>query len=544
MSTIQLLENHEQWQTLYCILAAANPTDQSIQRELGKLSNNKDTYISQLKVQWDARPTPLFTQADIKKLCSNYYARDQENDIIDDLQNRPSARMSPRDWVVKDGNIWRGYDPEIGDYLQEPIRFDADLQFEKYYEALVIADKESGSCNLIWSIKKLIKEGGDNGLSDKNWIALWLQFSKKYMQSCYSNLSRYSDDLETLFTTLVTNVNVDEELAKLRAAMSRLHRDPKMPLQVPLYKLKSSYELLLGISFPLMDADEVLTKSDSYAVNSAKHFISKNTNAALESYIQLKLTKGEKLNVMLICQMVQRHEANVTGDQISATLYLPEHCTRLDTQLVTATNTEELFINSSEFQRNRPRGPSGNRNTRQSPAKYDHKQRDGSRRKFYRSPGGTFRSNGGRGQSPSPGRRTSSSQQGRRNSHQRVTSKHGRRYSKSPGGKSWYISSRSPTPNPSYNQTTRGRPGNPSTGTQTCVRCGGNHSSGDCRAYGYWNGDPCATCGKMHKTSLHRQRSTSVQRGGGANRISNYESVIIPQQPSLNPVNFLDREKN
>ena len=181
MSTIQLLENHEQWQTLYRILAAANPTDQAIQKELGKLSNNKDTYLSQLKVLWDARPIPLFTQADIKKLCSNYYARDQDNDIIDDLQNRTSARMSPRDWVVKEGNRWVGFDPEIGDYLQEPIRFDADLQFEKYYEALIISDKESGSCNLIWSIKKLIKEGGDNGLSDKNWISLWLQFSKKYM---------------------------------------------------------------------------------------------------------------------------------------------------------------------------------------------------------------------------------------------------------------------------------------------------------------------------------------------------------------------------
>ena len=429
--------------------------------------------------------------------------------------------------------------------MQEPIRFDADLQFEKYYEALIINDKESGSCNLIWSIKKLIREGGDNGLSDKNWISLWLQFSKKYMQSCYSNLSRYSDDLETLFTTLITNVNVDEELAKLRAAMSRLHRDPKMPLQVPLYKLKSSYELLLGINFPLMDSDEILTKSDSYAVNSAKYFISKNTNAALESYIQLKLTKGERLNVLLVCQMVQRHEANMVTDQISATLYLPEHATRLDTQLVTATNTEQLFINSSEFQRNRTRGSSNSKNDRKSPAKYDHKQRDGSRRRFYRSPGGTFRSSNNRGQSPSPGRRSTSNQQGRRHSHHRVTSKHGRRYSKSPGGKSWHISSRSPTPNSNYNQATRGRSGNPSSATQSCVRCGAtSHGSKDCLYYGYWNGDPCAICGKMHKTSVHRQRSTSVQRNGGANRINNYESVIIPQQPSLNPVSFIDREKN
>ena len=196
-------------------------------------------------------------------------------------------------------------------------------------------------------------------MSDKNWIALWLQFSKKYMVSAYSNLSRYSDNLETLFRTLVTNVNPDEELSKLRASMSKLNRAPGMPLQVPLYKLKSSYELLLGISFPLMDSETVLTRSDSYSMNSAKHFISKNTSIALDNYVQLKMTKGEKLNVMLVCQMVARHEANVPSDQISTTLILPEHCTRLDTQMVTASNVEELYINSSEFQRNRSRDHSG-----------------------------------------------------------------------------------------------------------------------------------------------------------------------------------------
>ena len=92
MSTIQQLENHENWQTLYKILAEVNPTDQNIQRELGKLSNNKDTYISQLQVQWDSRPQPLYTQADIKRLCFNFYARDADNDIIDELQERPSAK--------------------------------------------------------------------------------------------------------------------------------------------------------------------------------------------------------------------------------------------------------------------------------------------------------------------------------------------------------------------------------------------------------------------------------------------------------------------
>ena len=121
MSTIQLLENHEQWQQLYKILAEANPANQSIQRELGKLSNNKDTYIAQLKLQWDTKPTPLFTQSDIKRMCSAHYTRDQEEDILDELQGRPTNKMNPRDWVVKDNNKWIGFDAEAGEYLEAPI---------------------------------------------------------------------------------------------------------------------------------------------------------------------------------------------------------------------------------------------------------------------------------------------------------------------------------------------------------------------------------------------------------------------------------------
>merc|ERR1711954_338800 len=112
-----------------------------------------------------------------------------------------------------------------------------------------------------------------------------------------------------------------------------------------------------------MNQEEILTKSDSYSVNCAKFFISRNTNIALESYIQLKLTKGEKLNTILVCQLVQRHESTVTSDQIQATLFLPEHCCRLDTSLVTATTTEQLFIQAADFRRGKNSGSSGRRHS-------------------------------------------------------------------------------------------------------------------------------------------------------------------------------------
>ena len=191
-NTLQQLENHENWQTIYKILAEAHPDRADIQAELGKLSNNKNTYVKQLQAQWEAKPTPLYNEVDIRRLCSNYYSNRAENDIVDGLLDRNTCEMQARDWIVKSELKWLGWDPEISQYMELPIRFDGEIRFEKYYEQLIVSDRESGSCNLIWSIKKLISKGGSACLSDSNWIALWLTFAKKYMTSAYPTLSRYS----------------------------------------------------------------------------------------------------------------------------------------------------------------------------------------------------------------------------------------------------------------------------------------------------------------------------------------------------------------
>ena len=99
LSTIQSIENHEQWSQLYKILAEAHPTNQSIQTELGKLSNNKETHLAQLKTAWDSRPVPLYGQDDIKRLCTAFYARDPSDIVLDEMQERVIGHMvRRREW--------------------------------------------------------------------------------------------------------------------------------------------------------------------------------------------------------------------------------------------------------------------------------------------------------------------------------------------------------------------------------------------------------------------------------------------------------------
>ena len=96
-NTLQQLENQENWQKLYEILEEALPGRNDVQAELGKLSNNKNTYVKQLQAQWDSKPTPQFNEVDIRRLCSSWYSNRVVNDVVDSLLDRDTSEMSSRD---------------------------------------------------------------------------------------------------------------------------------------------------------------------------------------------------------------------------------------------------------------------------------------------------------------------------------------------------------------------------------------------------------------------------------------------------------------
>ena len=565
-NTIQQLENQENWKKLYEILAEAHPGRDDIQAELGKLSNNKNTYVKQLQAQWESKPTPLYTEADIKRINSAWYSNRTVNGVVGTLLDRVTTEVHSRDWIIKSEQKWIAWDSENSEYMSLPIRFDGEIKFEKYYEQLIVSDRKSSSCNLIWSIRKLIDAGGAACLSDTNWISLWLTFAKRYMSSAYPTLSRYSDNLEVLFRTMISNINADEEVSKLRSTMSKLNRSPGTPLQVPLYELKSYYELLVGINFPLMEPETVTTRSDSYASNCTKFFITKNTRVALDSFVQMKTQKGEKTNLMSICQVVGHHEASNPADQLQSVMYLPEHATRLDIQMSSASNVEELFINSTIIDRGRPRqdskSPAGSSrngkyysNNRGSNARHNDSRRNTNNtsstgsdyyRKKSQSPytrpqGGGNGTNGSRSGTPRTG-------SGRRRSPSFFQSPNGRKYTRSPGKTTFRRYSKSPNSGQKQNtQDTRGRQSDRSSNqTVQCIRCGGAHNSSFCQKYDWWEGPPCDQCGRMHDTRLHRGRSTTPAPRNthpGQRRIKNYQSEIIPGQavPNEDQINYFEK---
>ena len=82
-SALHDMELSDNMQTLYKILLQTHPDNEEIQKELGKLTNNKDTYLRQIIDLWNKRAQATYTEIEIKRLCSVYYANENENAVVD-----------------------------------------------------------------------------------------------------------------------------------------------------------------------------------------------------------------------------------------------------------------------------------------------------------------------------------------------------------------------------------------------------------------------------------------------------------------------------
>ena len=198
-NTIQNLEINDNLETVLTLLQDVAPTNQKVKDQLGKISKNRNTFITQLQDKWQSRTRPTHNEMDIKTLNTQFYADEELNKIIADTNGRTQNKMNSRDWIIKGADKWLGWDAETSQYLPLPILFEGPLDFKRNFENLVVSDRESGSINLIWTISKILDKGINMGLSDDNWISCFLHLAKNYLPNNYQALSRYSANLEGLF---------------------------------------------------------------------------------------------------------------------------------------------------------------------------------------------------------------------------------------------------------------------------------------------------------------------------------------------------------
>ena len=509
--TSNLLQSLETKEQLHSVLAAINeafPNQAPIENELGKYTASKEQAIKRLQEKWYNRDLPLYTELQVRQLNSSFYSEKAAKQIAANLGGKTYIEMDPRNWIVKTPNKWSGWNAVQSVYYDTPLLFEGDIHFEKNFAPLVVADKDSQSVNLLVSLSKLITKGNEMCLSDNNWAVMFLSFASVYMPGDHPNLMKYTDDVDGLFEALVSSVNADSEIAKIRSSMAQITRKPNDSIQTPMYRLRACYEMLLSINFPDLELDKVKIRSDNYTCNSVKYLVSSNTAKFINEYVLLKQQRSEHLSLVKLCNVVTTHEAANPADRLQQVMSLPLVATRLDTSLTAASNVEELLVASAgvthqNFSRNsrsrsnsigkrlefRGRSPFKNtepwqnskssNNGHQGPNKYfnSSSQQSASYGKYQVNKGKQDAK--GRGASPA------------------------RSYFRSPNGRYYREVSKSPMRARSNSKDNRGRSKSPK--SRVCLRClSATHLADMCPHYAFYNGVACSRCGGLHRTDDHK----------------------------------------
>ena len=330
-NTIQQMQSNLKFEKLLDLFQEIAPNNQNVQKQISLLSNSKDNYIKLLQGKWNAIKPPTFTELEIREICQSYYDGLAHTNEMRLLQGLPKvAIVDSRNWIVKSENSWHGWNCEQARYYTEPLLFEGSVNYHKLFEPLTISNKDSGSINIIWTLDKFILQGSQMGLSESNWINVWLTLAKQHLPNDFQSLSRHSDNADALFVQMSASLNSENEIAKIRSALGQITRKPTEMLQSPLFKMRSFYEMLLSIEYPTMSKEVITIRADYYSSNSAHHLVGKNTAIVIAQFISIRNTEGEPISVTAITNLVTSHEASNPGDRPSTVLYLPESCTRLD----------------------------------------------------------------------------------------------------------------------------------------------------------------------------------------------------------------------
>ena len=67
-NTIQNLEINDNLETVLNLLHDVAPTNQKINDQIGKISKNRNTFITQLNEKWHSRTRPTHTELDIHNI--------------------------------------------------------------------------------------------------------------------------------------------------------------------------------------------------------------------------------------------------------------------------------------------------------------------------------------------------------------------------------------------------------------------------------------------------------------------------------------------
>ena len=538
-STIQQIEANKKFEKILTLFEDIAPQNEKVKKQIAALTNSKDNFIKKLQTQWMTKKEPKFNELECREINQAYYMDLERINELRDIQGLEKITLvDSRNWIIKSETCWSGWDPEASAYMTDPLLYQGTVNFKKVFEPLIVSDKDSKSINLIWTLEKILEAGTKIGLSNENWINVFLTLAKDYMPHDFQTLSRHSNNVDSLFMQLTASINSDFEISKIRTSLGQICRKPQELLQTALYKVLSLYTMLLSIEYPAMKEPAIRLKADHFSCISATHLVSKNTAVIINQFVALRQQESENVSVLSLTNLVTTHEAQNIGDKISTVLYLPESCTRLDKQASQAESVQDLVLASSRLSLNKDRDKkSFSRSYSRDKNRKDHRKdsrsgsrnrndrnyresRDKNQKSKYRNDKDdrrysskkretSYNRSSSRNQDRNKSRGNQSQRPSRYDSREkkyqrRDSSDNGRTDKKYPYRRS--LSNKTPDRNKNRNQSPR---------NTNCLRCGGSHLSSSCKKYDFYSGKPCDRCDYLHSTDSHKSsREKSIDKKG------------------------------
>ena len=193
-------KRNRQFQSLIDVLQEAIPENALLQDKLSDLTSSKGSYIKQLIKEWEGRVKPDYDEEEIRQMNIDHQGDQDEQGNNMELRQERRAVVSTKDWILKERDKWKGYNPIKGKYELKPIKFGGTVDFDSNFLPLVISDEESKSINLIQTVKGFLKRGTEMGLGEDDWCQVFLILCRKFLPLMITSLSRHVGNVDALFT--------------------------------------------------------------------------------------------------------------------------------------------------------------------------------------------------------------------------------------------------------------------------------------------------------------------------------------------------------
>ena len=278
------------------LTSGQEPLDPNVTNALNKLSRKKSYKLDELRDLFHDRGHESYFEPN-EIIESVIEQRRQINEVKLYSQVMDESKLSEKNLIVEVSGANFGFNAATGKFDQKVVwSKDVSLLFRKF-ENLVDYEQNSGSVNILSTLKHYLLEMKRLHLEDSEITQLFLYFAKKYLPHSYSALSCYQDNINALFEELLSLSSGEHELLKLRHSLMRLTRKPQDSLSSILLVIGSLYNAIYSLTQPELSqakVGEIVTRHKLYLLC---NFVSPKAIEMLVSYSRAQATKSRELNL-------------------------------------------------------------------------------------------------------------------------------------------------------------------------------------------------------------------------------------------------------